>query len=450
MGPAAVLELTLLPRQWQDLPTVFDKNIIMGGACGDMTIAIAGTPCASGAVDGMTSSHSVLGWDPSMLQLLPDMEDQHDTEEEVPSDGGVFRSLEGKERKDALAAHFRSSVGGLQPQINAIVRRVLDGRSIYSTHPEDGTAKSAINRSRLEAEELLLLGLQPVRGLLLYGRPGVGKTLIVREIASLLTSRPPKIVAASELLDRWVGGSERLVRELFKDAEQELELCRMAAVAGKIDSAFLNSALHVIVIDEIDAVFRKRTDSNDSGSNTRNSVVNQLLAKLDGVNALPNVLMIGMTNRKELLDPALLRPGRLEVQIEIPLPKRSQRREILQIHFGMLRKKNRLSFPLRCAIDGVEFSYDDVVTLGEAKATRGRKRRALKRVAGIAVDFISTKGTLYDLADETEGFSGADIEGLVRCAGSRALSRARKDGGGVESLIITLDDVKEAIEEVKV
>jgi hypothetical protein len=90
------------------------------------------------------------------------MEDQHDTEEEVPSDGGVFRSLEGKERKDALAAHFRSSVGGLQPQINAIVRRVLDGRSIYSTHPEDGTAKSAINRSRLEAEELLQLGLQPV------------------------------------------------------------------------------------------------------------------------------------------------------------------------------------------------------------------------------------------------------------------------------------------------
>jgi hypothetical protein len=162
MGPAAVLELTLLPRQWQDLPTVFDKNIIMGGACGDMTIAIAGTPCASGAIDGMTSSHSVLGWDPSMLQLLPDMEDQHDTEEEVPSDGGVFRSLEGKERKDALAAHFRSSVGGLQPQINAIVRRVLDGRSIYSTHPEDGTAKSAINRSRLEAEELLQLGLQPV------------------------------------------------------------------------------------------------------------------------------------------------------------------------------------------------------------------------------------------------------------------------------------------------
>jgi SpoVK/Ycf46/Vps4 family AAA+-type ATPase len=207
----------------------------------------------------------------------------------------------------------------------------------------------------------------------------------------------------------------------------------------------------VIVIDEIDAVFRKRTDSiNDSGSNTRNSVVNQLLAKLDGVDALPNVMMIGMTNRKELFDPALLRPGRLEEQIEIPLPKRSQRREILQIHFGMLRKKNRLSFPLRCAIDGVGFSHGHGDMMGEAKATRGRKGHALKRVAGIAVDFISAKRTVYDLADKTEGFFGADIEGLVRCAGSRALSRARKDCGGVESLFITLDDVKEDIEEVNV
>jgi vesicle-fusing ATPase len=449
MGPAAVLELTLLPRQWQDLPTVFDKNVLLGGACGDMTIAIVGAASAGGASDMMTSTHSASGWDPSMLQLLPETEDQNDAEEEVSISGGVFQSLEGKELKDALAAHFQNSVGGLQPQIDAIVRRVLDGRSIYSSHAEDDTARTAMKRSRLEAEELLLLGLQPVRGLLLYGLPGVGKTLIVREIASLLSSRPPKIVAASELLDRWVGGSERLVRELFKDAEQELELCQMAAVAGEEDAAFLNSALHVIVIDEIDAVFRKRVDSNDSGSNTRNSVVNQLLAKLDGVNALPNVLMIGMTNRKELIDPALLRPGRLEVQIEIPLPKRSQRREILQIHFGALRRKNRLSFPLRCAIDGVAPYYDEGDISVGAKSTRGRKRRALKRAAGIAVDFISTKRTVYDLADETEGFSGADIEGLVRCAGSRALSRARQDGGGVASLIITLDDVKEAIDEVK-
>lgn len=96
----------------------------------------------------------------------------------------------------------------------------------------------------------------------------------MREIARLLTSVPPKIVSASDLLDRWVGGSERLVRELFKDAEDELKMCQMAA-DGDDDNAFLNSALHVIVIDEIDGVFRKRMDSDDSGTITRNSIVNQ-------------------------------------------------------------------------------------------------------------------------------------------------------------------------------
>lgn len=97
----------------------------------------------------------------------------------------------------------------------------------------------------------------------------------MREIAALLTSRRPKIVAASELLDRWVGGSERLVRDLFSDAEAELRQCKIEAGPGEEDNAFLNSALHVICIDEIDAVFRQRTDSSDSGSATRNSITNQ-------------------------------------------------------------------------------------------------------------------------------------------------------------------------------
>jgi len=174
-----------------------------------------------------------------------------------------------------------------------------------------------------------------------------GKTALAREIARALRARLPKIVAAPELLDRWVGGSERLVRELFHDAEAEL-----ASVNGDAS----RSALHVIVIDEIDAVFRKRSSAEDSGEATRSSTVNQILSKLDGVQAQPNVLLIGMTNRRELLwsggcmctysvhyfishasfplinltnlisyagellDDALLRPGRLEVQIEIPLP----------------------------------------------------------------------------------------------------------------------------------
>lgn len=155
-------------------------------------------------------------------------------------------------------------------------------------------------------------------------------------------------MSAPELLDRWVGGSERLVRALFNDAEAELAACNGDAT---------KSALHVIVIDEIDAVFRKRSSAEDSGEATRSSTVNQILAKLDGVEAIPNVLLIGMTNRRELLDDALLRPGRLEVQIEIPLPSKQGRREILKIHTDALRSKGRLSHPLCCAIDGVASDY---------------------------------------------------------------------------------------------
>ena len=425
IGSAAVLELTLLPRLWQDIPTIFDKNILSGAASKDMIM-----------------SHTALGWDPStMLQLLPKEEESSNSDDEAESSSSILY-LEGKQRNEALSNHFEMRVGGLQPQIDAIVRRVLDGRSIYAT------TNNNKKLSRQEAEELLSIGLQPVRGLLLYGRPGTGKTLIVREIARLISSRPPKIVSASELLDRWVGGSEKLVRELFKDAEEELKMCQMTSSPGEEDTAFLNSALHVIVIDEIDAVFRARNDA----SITQNSVVNQLLSKLDGINALPNVLMIGMTNRRELLDPALLRPGRLEVQLEIPMPGKDERREILNIHFAALRKKNRLSYPLRCAIDGVstDNNYEDHNPEEEYKRKEtGRKRRALKRAASNILSSTTRRSNVYDLASETDGYSGADLEGLVRCAGSIALSRARVDGGGVESLLITLDDVKQALKEVK-
>lgn len=192
------------------------------------------------------------------------------------------------------------------------------------------------------------------------------------------------------------------------------------------------------VIDEIDAVFRRRSAGEDSGEQTRASVVNQILSKLDGVNAIDNVLMIGMTNRRELLDEALLRPGRLEVQIQVPLPDLDGRREILKIHFAALRKNGRLSKPLCCAIDGVPYtslrhnpgtSNDDsdlIDQISELESSgQERKRDKLKR--GLSKLFSSVR-PYYDLAVETRGFSGADIAGLVRSAGSLALSRARNDG----------------------
>mmetsp|Transcript_41942 Transcript_41942/g.48430 ORF Transcript_41942/g.48430 Transcript_41942/m.48430 type:complete len:152 (+) Transcript_41942:95-550(+) len=150
-----------------------------------------------------------------------------------------------------------------------------------------------------------------------------------------------------------------------------------------------------------------------------------------------------MTNRRELLDEALLRPGRLEVQIEIPLPDQEGRREILKIHFDPLRKKGRLSKPVCCAIDDIPRSskYES-----KNNPTKERKRDAIKRGIYTLFRRLSPR---YDLAVETAGFSGADIAGLVRSAGSMALSRARKNGKGVNDLLITLEDTKQAIEEAK-
>ena len=451
MGPAAVIELTMLPRLWQDLPTIFDKATLQGENGEDMVI-----------------NDAAFGWNPStMLKLLPKSTGKNNgvhnstkTGTSTSQGNTAFELYEGEQRNVALRSHFQNRVGGLQSSIDAIVRRVLDGRSIYaqSIYNEEGDS-DAIKKARLEAEELALLGIQPVRGLLLYGRPGTGKTLIVREIARALGARPPKIVAASELLDRWVGGSERLVRELFQEAEDELKICQMAADSDEKDMAHLKSSLHVVVIDEIDAVFRSRTDSEDSGSITRNSVVNQLLAKLDGVRALPNVLLIAMTNRRELLDPAILRPGRLEVQIEIKMPDKEGRREILQIHFGALRKGNRLSYPLRCAIDGVKMgkSSEEEAQRGEGVVGNDEshnKKRRRDRLKSSAKNLFKPWSSIrqrasIDLADDeyTSGMSGADIAGLARNAGSLALARARKDGSGVNGLLVTLEDVIQALAE---
>jgi len=357
-------------------------------------------------------------------------------------------TLKANEINEAFETTFQSKVGGLQPQIQKIIQRILDGRAINN--------KQAIE----EAKELALLGLTPIRGLLLYGKPGTGKTAIAREIARIFQeindiTAPPKIVSAPELLDKWVGGSERLVRDLFREAEEDL----MSMRGGTDDTTSPNnyydpskqSRLHVIIIDEIDAVFQKRGSGDDSSEVTRNSVVNMLLAKLDGVKSIPNILLIGMTNRKELLDEALLRPGRLEVQIEIPLPDKDGRREIFQLHFDRLRRNNRLSQKLCHSIDGRTTLESYHESFSSSKISRFLKRCFAKTRQLVPLTSSSSDLIFVDLASDqvSGGFSGADIAGVVRNAGSIALSRLRENGEGVENLLITLEDVKTAIYEMK-
>eukprot|EP00981_Chlorochromonas_danica_P010190 scaffold3051_cov167-Ochromonas_danica.AAC.49 len=211
------------------------------------------------------------------------------------------------------------------------------------------------------------LGTNHVRGILLYGPPGCGKTLIARQIGKILNAREPKIVNGPEVLDKFVGGSEEKIRALFADAEKEQKEMGDA------------SMLHIIIFDEMDAIMKTRGSTRDS-TGVSDSIVNQLLSKIDGVDSLNNILLIGMTNRKDMIDEAILRPGRLEIHIEIPLPDEGGRLQILNIKTAEMRKN--------------------------------------KRIAQECID------RLPELAQRAKNFTGAELEGLVRNAASFALARS--------------------------
>uniref|UniRef100_A0A804NTX3 Vesicle-fusing ATPase n=1 Tax=Zea mays TaxID=4577 RepID=A0A804NTX3_MAIZE len=202
-------------------------------------------------------------------------------------------------------------IGGLSAEFTDIFRRAFASR-VFPPH--------VVSK----------LGIKHVKGILLYGPPGTGKTLMARQIGKLLNGKDPKIVNGPEVLSKFVGETEKNVRDLFADAENEQR------TRGD------QSDLHVIIFDEIDAICKSRGSTRD-GTGVHDSIVNQLLTKIDGVEALNNVLLIGMTNRKDLLDEALLRPGRLEVHIEINLPDENGRLQILQIHTNKMKENSFLS-----------------------------------------------------------------------------------------------------------
>ncbi|CAL2030229.1 unnamed protein product [Caenorhabditis brenneri] len=266
-------------------------------------------------------------------------------------------------------------IGGLDKEFSNIFRRAFASRVFPPEFIEQ-------------------LGMKHVRGILLYGPPGTGKTLMARQIGKMLNAREPKIVNGPQILDKYVGESESNVRKLFADAEEEWRRCGA------------NSGLHIIIFDEIDAICKQR-GSMAGSSSVHDTVVNQLLSKMDGVEQLNNILVIGMTNRRDMIDEALLRPGRLEVQMEVSLPDEFGRHQILRIHTARMREYNKMD----------------------------------------------PKVDLEDLSKRTKNFSGAELEGLVRAAQSSAMSRLVKAGGkaqadpdAIEKLVVNSGDFDYALE----
>jgi len=270
------------------------------------------------------------------------------------------------------------------------VKSVGSVKATGTTYENVGGLRSEVQRVR-EMIELPMkhpevfqkLGIEPPKGVLLYGPPGTGKTLIAKAVANESGANFFSI-AGPEIMSKYYGESEQRLREIFDDAQK--------------------AAPSIIFIDEIDSIAPKRGEVTGE---VERRVVAQLLAMMDGLKERGAVVVIGATNREEAIDPALRRPGRFDREIEIGVPDRSDRIEILQIHVQ--------NMPLS----------DDI--------------------------------NLESLADRMHGFVGADVNALCKEAAMRALRRYMPDlttedeipAGIIEQMQVRREDFEEALKEIE-
>jgi len=177
------------------------------------------------------------------------------------------------------------------------------------------SVREAIELPLVKPELFEKVGIVPPKGVLLVGPPGCGKTLLAKAVANHTEATFIRMVG-SELAQKYIGEGGRMVRELFSLAKEK--------------------APSVIFLDEIDAIGAKRLDGSTSGDREVQRTLMQLLAELDGFDALHDVKIIAATNRPDILDDALLRPGRFDRVIEIPIPDESSRKAILSVHLGAM------------------------------------------------------------------------------------------------------------------
>ncbi len=299
------------------------------------------------------------------MSVLRDVLPEIDLDEEIPSD--VMEKL--VVDRDAMIEGIRQVEPSAMREVMVEIPKVT-WEDVGGLDEAKDQLREMVEWPQRYPERFDRMGIEVPKGIMLYGMPGTGKTLLAKAVANEANANFISI-NGPELLSKYVGESEESVREVFKKARQV--------------------APCILFIDEIDSIATRRGSRTDSGVGDR--VVNQLLTELDGIESLEGVTVIAATNRPDMIDPAITRPGRIDRSLEVEVPEIEGRKKIYEVHTG--------DMPLA---DGVD---------------------------------------LEKLARMSDGYVGSDIESVCREAGMFALRR------DTESDEVKMEDFEDALEEVR-
>ncbi|ANF21948.1 CDC48 family AAA ATPase [Thermococcus piezophilus] len=320
------------------------------------------------------------------------------------------------------------------------VKEVSKTAALGVTYEDIGGLKDVIQKIR-EMIELPLkhpeifekLGIEPPKGVLLYGPPGTGKTLLAKAVANEANAHFIAI-NGPEIMSKFYGESEERLREVFNEAEE--------------------NAPAIIFIDEIDAIAPKREETHGE---VEKRVVSQLLTLMDGLKSRGKVIVIAATNRPDAIDPALRRPGRFDRELEVGVPDKQGRKEILQIHTrGMPIEPEFMVSKVKKILENLrgDERFRDVIDRAIEKVERAKTEEEIKEILmeldERLYDEVKVKlidDLLEELAEKTHGFVGADLAALAREAAMAALRRLIKEG----KIDFEAEHIpKEVLEELKV